>query len=344
MTALCQRIAVVTTWLIAASPAAAHHSPAAFDMTRDVYFEGTVTSFSYRNPHMYLELDTVGADGKAIVQEIEAGPASAFAAMGLGPDSIREGERLTIQAKPNRGGAGRVALGWLMTRSDGTAIPLHVRATTASAESTAQATSIAGTWVPRATDFSSLAVAARDWPLNDRARAVMAATRDERAASRAACVPFGPPGLMALPSVAMVEIGATEVTFTIDAMSTRRVVHLDQDRHPAALAPSVLGHSIGRWEGDTLVVDTAGFTAQPEGYAFDLPSSASKHIVERFRLSADRRTLEYEATVEDPEYFTAPVTHRSLWDYRPELKPANLPCDPESARRFTTDEQPAQRL
>ena len=118
----------------------------------------------------------------------------------------------------------------------------------------------------------------------------------------------------------------------------RRVVHLDQQRHPAALEPSVLGHSIGHWEGGTLVVDTAGFSAQPEGYAFDLPSSAAKHVVERFALSADRKHVEYEAKVEDAEFLTTPVTHRSQWNYRPELKPSNLPCDPEAASRFRTDE------
>jgi hypothetical protein len=192
--------------------------------------------------------------------------------------------------------------------------------------------------VPRATDFSSLAVAAGAWPLTDKARAVAAATRDERVAARSACVPFGPPALMALPSVTVVEVGAAEVTFALDAMSARRVVHLDLESHPAALEPTVLGHSIGRWEGGTLVVDTTGFTAQAEGYAFDLPSSAAKRVVERFSLSADRKHLEYEATVEDSEYLSGPVTHHSQWDYRPELKSANLPCDPETARRFATND------
>jgi hypothetical protein len=104
------------------------------------------------------------------------------------------------------------------------------------------------------------------------------------------------------------------------------------------LEPTLLGHSVGRWEGDTLVVETVGFTAHPEGYAFDLPSSATKRIVERFSLDADRKHLDYEATVEDPEYLAAPVTHRGQWDYRPEQKPSGLPCEPEVARRFASGE------
>jgi hypothetical protein len=338
MNVTCKRLcAVASLSSIVAVPAAAHHSPAAFDMTQDVFFEGVVTESSWRNPHVYLELQIAGADGKVTLQQIEAGPASALIAMGYSADTIRNGERIKVQAKPNRGGAGRVALGWQMTKADGTVIPLHVRAQTSGVTSSAQATSLAGVWVPQATGFSSLAVAVGGWPLTDKARAEVAASSAARAAQRAACVPFGPPALMALPSATTIAIGPSEVNFAIDAMSARRVVHLDQRSHPAVLEPSALGHSIGRWEGDTLVVDTVGFSAQPEGYAFDLPSSAAKHVVERFSLSTDRRHLDYEATVEDAEYFTAPVTHRSQWDYRPDLKSANLPCDPEAARRYTTD-------
>jgi hypothetical protein len=142
---------------------------------------------------------------------------------------------------------------------------------------------------------------------------------------------------MSLPGIATVEVGSAEVVFTIDAMNARRVVHLDRSSAPPGLEPSLLGYSLGRWENGTLIVETTHFTAQPEGYAFDLPSSTAKRIVERFALSADRKHLEYEATVEDPEYLAAPVSHRTLWDYRPERKPANLPCDPEAASRFATE-------
>jgi hypothetical protein len=323
---------------IVALPAAAHHSPASFDLTRELVFEGTVTSFAWRNPHVYIEMEIVGADGQPTAQQIEAGPAQFFVAADLDADMLRAGERLTVRAKPNRGGPGRVVLGWQLTKADGTVVPLHPRAMTQTVAGTVEATSIAGTWVPQGTDFASLAVASREWPLTEKGRAAVAATRDARVAARAACVPFGPPALMALPAAALVEVGGSEVVFTLDAMNARRVVHLDQRSRPAGLEPTLLGHSIGRWEGGTLIVETANFSAQPEGYAFDLPSSTARRVVERFSLSADRKHLEYEATVEDPEYFAAPVTHRSQWDYRPELKPANLPCDPEAAGRFATDE------
>jgi hypothetical protein len=318
-------------------PAAAHHSPAMFDLSRDVMLEGTITAISWRNPHVYFAIEVAGPDGRMRTQEIEAGPASNLVPLGIDARSLRSGERVTVQVKPNRRGEGEV-LGWLLTKADGTVIPLHVRATPPTLPGTVAASSLAGTWVPQGTGFGALAVAARAWPLTEAGRAAVEATRDARDASRSACIPFGPPALMSLPSTVQIELTDTTVTFSLDVMDARRVVHLDRSGHPAVLEPSLHGHSFGRWEGSTLVVDTAGYAAHPDGLAFDVPSSASKHIVERFTLAADRKHLDYEAVVEDPEYLAAPVTHRAQWDYRPEQRPSNLPCDSAAASRFAEQE------
>jgi hypothetical protein len=313
-------------------PAAAHHSPASFDLSRDVLLEGTLADVSWRNPHVYFKLEVASPDGQTIAHEIEAGPASNLVALGFDGSSLVDGERVTLQAKPSRRGSAEM-LGWLLTKADGTVIPLHVRAAPPTQPGAAEASSLAGTWVPQGTGFSALAVAARAWP-------VTAAGRAAVDASRSACVPFGPPALMLLPSTLQVEVTDTSVIFRLDVFGTdvRRVVRLDRADHPATLEPSLHGHSIGRWEGSTLVVDTVGYAAHPDGLAFDMPSSASKHIVERFTLAADRKHVDYEAVVEDPEYFTAPITHRAQWDYRPEQRPSNLPCDSAVAARFVENE------
>ncbi|HEX6992724.1 MAG TPA: DUF6152 family protein [Gammaproteobacteria bacterium] len=323
---------------LVALPAAAHHSPAQFDLTRDETLEGTVSGVSWRNPHVYFELDVTGPDGTPVTRRIEAGGASNMAALGFDANAVRVGERVVVHVKPNRRGGDATALGWMLTKADGTAIPLHVRAIPPTPPGIAEASSLAGTWVPQAAGFAALAAAAREWPLTDAGRAAIDATREARDASRSACVPFGPPALMLLPSAVIVELGDTDVRFRLDVMGAERIVHLDRAEHPADLEPSLHGDSIGRWDGDTLVVDTIGYRAHPDGYSFDLPSSASKHIVERFTLTADRKHIDYEAVVEDPEYLAAPVTHRARWDYRPEQKPSNVPCDRDAAGRFTLDE------
>ncbi len=318
-------------------PAAAHHSPAMFDMTRDVVLEGVVTDVSWRNPHVYFELELADTDGRLVRQQVEAGPASNLVTLGFDASSLRNGERVRVQAKPNRRGAGEV-LGWILTKADGTVMPLHVRVTPPSKPGIVEATSLAGTWVPQGTAFATLAAAARTWPLTAAGRAAVEGLSAARDASRSACGPFGPPALMSLPSTVQIAISDTAVTFALDVMDARRIVHLDRAAHPAGLEPSLHGHSIGRWEGGTLVVDTVGYAPHPDGYAFDLPSSGAKHVVERFTLAADRKHIEYEAVVEDAEYLAAPVTHRAQWDYRPEQRPSNLPCDTAAAAHFAAGE------
>lgn len=86
----------------------------------------------------------------------------------------------------------------------------------------------------------------------------------------------------------------------------KRVVHMGMERHPANIKPSRGGHSIGRWDGDTLVVDTVGF--KPGILSGNVPNSAELHIVERFTLDTDKLALKREYTAEDPLYYTDKYT------------------------------------
>jgi hypothetical protein len=83
---------------------------------------------------------------------------------------------------------------------------------------------------------------------------------------------------------------------------TRRI-HMDAE-HPADLKPSNTGHSIGHWEGDTLVVDTVGF----EAGVLSPPTRNSDqlHVVERYTMDPETLALHREFSATDPVYFTAP--------------------------------------
>ena len=93
--------------------------------------------------------------------------------------------------------------------------------------------------------------------------------------------------------------------FDIGGPHTYRTIYMDGRSHPATLQPSYYGHSTGRWEGDTLVVDTTGFN---ESFWIDrrgTPHTDRLRIVERFtRENAVR--MKYEVTLDDPGAFTAP--------------------------------------
>ena len=91
--------------------------------------------------------------------------------------------------------------------------------------------------------------------------------------------------------------------FDIGGPHTYRTIYTDGRSHPRPLDPSYYGHSIGRWDGDTLIVDTIGFN---EGFWMDrrgAPHTDRLRTVERFTRT-DSRTIKYELTIDDPGAYT----------------------------------------
>jgi hypothetical protein len=92
--------------------------------------------------------------------------------------------------------------------------------------------------------------------------------------------------------------------FDIGGPHTYRTIFMDGRTHPANLVPSYYGHSIGWWEGDTLVVDTVGYN---ETFWLDrrgLPTTEKLRTLERFTRT-DAATIKYEMTIDDPGAYTA---------------------------------------
>ena len=93
--------------------------------------------------------------------------------------------------------------------------------------------------------------------------------------------------------------------FDIGGPHTYRTIYMDGRQHPAKLEPTYYGHSIGRWDGDTLVVDTVGYN---EAFWMDrrgMPHTEQLHTIERFTRTSTQQ-IRYEVTVEDPGAYTAP--------------------------------------
>ena len=120
------------------------------------------------------------------------------------------------------------------------------------------------------------------------------------------CITFGVPRFTAAySSVFEIVQSPTEVVFVMETIHSARVIHLDGRPHLPPGIPQWDGNSIGHWEGDTLVVDTTGFSPKSDMQG----SSSGLHLVERFtRIAPD--VLQYDATMSDPTTWTAPWTVR----------------------------------
>ena len=126
------------------------------------------------------------------------------------------------------------------------------------------------------------------------------------------CKPAGGPSFFNAPGFEIVDVPELASVFILNIAGPHswRVVYMDGRAHPAgdALRPTYFGHSVGRWEGDTLVVDSVGFN-EKQWLAGSYPTTTQLHLVERFSRP-NLRTFGYEATIDDPGAYTKPWTIR----------------------------------
>jgi hypothetical protein len=120
------------------------------------------------------------------------------------------------------------------------------------------------------------------------------------------CLPPGMPGIMGQPYPMEFLLTPGQVTILIEAYNQIRHIYTDGRKLPDDPDPTFYGTSVGRWDGDTLVVDTVGFSPITQ-IANGVPHSDKMRIAERFRL-ADPDTMSIETTITDPEALTAPFT------------------------------------
>lgn len=177
------------------------------------------------------------------------------------------------------------------------------------------------------------------------AAAPQIAKADAVAISR--CQAVGLPALMADRAPLDLRQSATVIGIVAKLPSSTRYIYLDGRPHPPAdeYEPTTNGHSIGRWEGDTLVVTTMGLN---EGGVRSIPGGgargSSSRLTERYRLLNGGQRLSVTFTWEDPSVFQTPHTYEYRY-YRvrdvplPRVYQCN-PADPERTRFLTGDGAP----
>jgi len=144
------------------------------------------------------------------------------------------------------------------------------------------------------------------------------------------CLPPGGPRLMATPYpmeiIQLPEQKRIVMTFE-GATHIWREIYMDGRAHPSGdtLNPTYLGHSVGRWDGDTLVVDVVGFNEATWIDYSGHPHTDMLHVIEKF-TRRDKRTLHYEATIDDPGAYTKPWTAAWNITWRPNGELAEYIC------------------
>lgn len=299
---------------------------------------GRVVEYGWSNPHVYVYVEVVDAAERPVVWEIEANGVAAMSRYGWSEDSLAPGDRITVQLNPHKNADRHVGLGVTISMRDGRVVPVNGPAETENDSAVFAANGLWGTWLPSGDSipyFLSLRENTEDWPLTPKGiefvQSFSVATDD----AAANCEPYAAPFSMLWPSATQLSAEDDTIVIGFPAVTgdEKRIVHMNVDSHDG-VAYTILGHSIGRWEGETLVVNTELFSYHPEGNASQLASGPQKRVTERFELAPDRTTLTYRFVLEDPEYLTEPIEGQDVWAYRPDVEYLTLPCDIENARHY----------
>ncbi len=146
-----------------------------------------------------------------------------------------------------------------------------------------------------------------------------------------ACWPAGLPVIMTrVWPIAMIQ--KPTVIFIISGFENSvRIIYLDGRKHtdPDLLIPSFNGESVGRWEDDTLVVDTVGFVDDHHWIDRGIPASDKLHIVERMRMVGGGTALEIEYTLSDPKNWVGDWKMTKRWKRVDDIDITEASCLPD---------------
>lgn len=145
------------------------------------------------------------------------------------------------------------------------------------------------------------------------------------------CLPQGIPRADLAPLPFRILQTPREVAILYEVDSTFRQIHMDGRKLPVDPVPSWLGYSVGRWDGDTLVVDSLGYTDRSWLDAAGHPHSESLKVEERLRR-IDYGHMEMQITVDDPVMYTRPVAVKARYDLLPAGGLLETICDNEKDR------------
>jgi hypothetical protein len=312
--------------LVVTSPALGHHSDAGYDQQTAVSFQGVVTRFVWRNPHITAFIDVEDDRGETVEWAIETGSTPIMSRSGWTREMLQPGDVVSVRAHPDRNpdraqammislqtADGRV---WIQDESD------YV--------GTASASTIAGVWKGRGSTIGPFRDLLESNSLTAAASAAKAVYDFRTDSPIARCIPPPTPGVLTASVVYMTEIEILDdrVVIRNEFFDNLRTIYTDGRGHPDSGDRTNQGHSIGYWEGSTLVVDTTMFADHPSTSGDGVPGGAQKHTIERFSLSEDGRRLIADVTIEDPEFLATPFNGSLQWDYTPELQLYRYDCDP----------------
>ena len=313
--------------------ASAHHSFAPhFDIKKPVSIAGVVKEFEARNPHSYLHIQAVDENGRTEEYVCESHGFTQLRRNGITPTMLKVGTEVRVEGSRSRNDPHRCFFTDVYF-ADGRALNVNGQPGAQAQSLRAARRDITGTWLlaPMPNRSTSAPQPMIEF-MTDAGKAAVAKYDPFKDDPTFRCDPVAVRRVWGAPSTPLsITRESDRVILRHEWMDVKRVVYLNQREHPKRGPRTSLGHSIGHFEGDTLVIETGNYSAgvlnqyveQPGQPTRGLLHSAELTSVERLHLDAARQRLVVEITLKDPGFFTRDFEPGKL-----EYQPSDLKLEP----------------
>lgn len=328
---------VVLTW---SSTSFSHHSRlGVFESDFMIDVEGVVTELIWANPHVRFGLEVTNDQGESEHWEIESTAISMLRSRGMDREFLGVGERVHVAGYPALNSQPQL-LGMNILLENGTEVLIDRMATPyfanlgsgeilegvfdgeAEAQARANADGIFRTWSAVLNDLASFPMFRGGYPLTESAAEIQASW-DPDPEQQLSCWEKGMPILMVTPHPIEFVRRGENILIRFEEDDARRLIYMNSDVLPQE--STMLGHSRGRWEGNTLVVETSHINA-PEFDDRGTPMTENITLIERFTLSDDEQRLDYRITFTDPQTFVQPFDLTRYWVWNPQRAVQDWNC------------------
>ena len=340
-------IATVGTLVLLADSANAHHSFAThYDTSNIVEIRGVLSDVKMRSPHSFFEVDVETENGETETWEVEAHAVPILRRLGISKETLKVGDTVMFRGPRSRRPEKLLLFGAEIETSSGEQFEMldSIRkAPDYSISDTREGVTgidrFTGKWM---TFITGQSLVDSPLPLNEAGRV---ARQNFNSAFNTAseCIPSNLPSLIMIPYVYEIKRDGNHIDIFHEYAKVRRPVTLGSNM-PNVTDPA-FGKRIGRFENDTLIIESTDFPVMaaglasmwdPNGNGADIPSSAQKELIERYTVNKDGSVLTLEYTVTDPGYLTEPYTAKVVWHRMPFDSPIyEFTCDAEIATRST---------
>lgn len=307
----------------------AHHSDASYNQDETLTLQGIVSSYVWRNPHVIIYVEAPDANGNIVEWALEIGNTMIMTRSGWSRDLLKNGDLVQATVYPNRNPENHDVMLINIQTADGS---IYIQDESDYIGSST-ANNLEGVWKGRGSSIIAFSQAMSEASLTEKGSLAKNSYDYRLQSPIAQCVPPPTPTWLRGMIIYLTEFEITEdrVVIRNEFFDNQRIVYMDGRDHPETGSRTNQGHSIGFWDGDTLVVDTVLFEDHPSSFDRGVPNGSQKHTIERFYLNEEGNRMIVDIFVEDPEYLKEPFSGSMQLDYTPEYTIQEYNCDPEFA-------------